>query len=313
MKRNRGSGKEQKMVVRDSFGKHERYTISSEELSVSVIDLGATVTDITFKGRKCVLAYADPADYEHNLSFLGAAVGRYANRIARSEITIDGVDYPLESNEGKNQLHGGPGTWSWKRWMAEILGADKVKFSFEAPDGENGFPGKMEASVTYTVTGSTLRLDFEGTTDKPTVYAPTTHIYFNLDGNSVLDTQMQINASSWLVVDGENIPTGTFAPCADAFDFTAPRKIGQAFDHCFILKGEDACKANAGGITLRLKTDLPGMQLYTGTFLPEPFGPYGGFAIEPEFYPDSPHHPDWPSPLLRPGEVSRKYAEYSFE
>ncbi len=301
------------MVTKDLFGEFQRFTLASKKLSVSVISIGAAVTDITFKGRKCALVYKDSADYGHNLSFLGAAVGRYANRIARSEITIDGVDYPLEPNEGKNQLHGGPGTWSWKPWMAEILTEDSVRFSIEAPDGENGFPGKMQASVTYTVRGSVLRLDFEGRTDRTTVFAPTTHIYFSLDGNSVLDTEMQIAASSWLEVDSELIPTGKLLPCEGIFDFSVLRRIGHDYDHCFVLDGEEACTARAGGVTLRLKTDFPGLQLYTGKHLGAPFGSNGGFAIEPEFFPDSPHHPEWPSPVLRPGETFRKYAEFSFE
>jgi aldose 1-epimerase len=301
------------MVKKDLFGNYERYTLSSAELSVSVINSGATVTDIRFRGRACALGYVDPAAYARNDSFLGAAVGRYANRIARAEIELDGQVYKLEANEGQNQLHGGPGTWAQLLWSAEILNDDSVRFSLVAPDGENGFPGTMHASVTYTVKGSALRLDFEGRTDKPTVFAPTTHIYFNLDGNNVLDTQMQIRASSWLPVDGQLIPTGVFAPCEGAFNFTILRQIRQDFDHCFVLDGEDACMAQAGGITLRLKTDLPGMQLYTGKHLGAPFGPNGGFAIEPEFFPDSPHHPEWPSPVLRPGETFRCYAEYRFE
>ena len=301
------------MIIKDTFGKYERFTLSSEELSVSVISIGATVTDIRFRGKACALHYDDPEAYTHNASFLGVAVGRYANRIARSEIELEGKTYRLAPNEGKNQLHGGPGTWAQKIWKPEILGDDSVRFSIEAPDGENGFPGTMQASVTYTVTGPSLRLDFEGTTDKTTVFAPTTHIYFNLDGNSVLETEMQIRASFWLKVDDELIPTGVFAPCEGAFDFSTSRKIGQDFDHCFVLDREEACTAQAGGLKLHLKTDLPGLQLYTGKHLGEPFGPSGGFAIEPEFFPDSPHHPEWPSPVLRPGETFRCYAEYRFE
>ncbi|MBO6014784.1 MAG: galactose mutarotase [Oscillospiraceae bacterium] len=300
------------MVRKDLFGEQERFTISSESLSVSVISTGAAVTDIRFCGKKCALGYDDPEKYAHNVSFLGAAVGRYANRIARSQITLDGREYSLTANEGINQLHGGPGTWAWKLWTSEILGEDSVRFSIEAPDGENGFPGTMQASVTYTVRDSALRLDFEGSTDKTTVFAPTTHIYFALDENSALETEMRISASSWLEVDSELIPTGKMLPCEGAFDFSALRKIGQDFDHCFVLNEEEACTVRAGGVTLRLKTDFPGLQLYTGKHLGSPFGSNGGFAVEPEFFPDSPHHPEWPSPVLRPGEIFRKYAEFTF-
>ena len=301
------------MVVKDTSAKYDRFEISSDEMSVSVITLGATVTDILFKGRHCALGYDSPDKYDDNPGYVGVIVGRYANRIGGSAFTLDGKRVELVPNEGKNQLHGGPDSWMKKVWEAEILSDNAVRFSHRAPDGENGFPGNMKASVTYTVTGSTLRLDFEGETEAPTVFAPTTHMYFNPEGGSILDCSMKINSSNWLQVDDRLIPTGEFMPCEGEFDFSSMRSIGRDYDHCFVLDSQDACTAECGDVKISLRTDFPAIQFYTGTWLGEPFGRNGGFAIEPEFYPDSPNRPEWPSPVLRPGESFKKFAEYIFE
>ena len=301
------------MVKRDESAKYERFEISSDVMSVSVITLGATVTDILFKGKHCALGYDLPDEYDANPGYVGVIVGRYANRIGGSCFTLDGKRYDLVPNEGKNQLHGGPDSWVKKVWEAEILSDSAVRFSYKAPDGENGFPGNMDASVTYTVTGNVLRLDFCGETDAPTVFAPTTHMYFNPSGGSILDCSMKIDSSNWLQVDDGLIPTGEFMPCKGEFDFSSMRRIGRDYDHCFVLDSQDACTADCGDVKISLKTDFPAMQFYTGTWLGEPFGRNGGFAIEPEFYPDSPNRPEWPSPVLRPGETFRRFAEYIFE
>ncbi len=301
------------MVTKDSSAKYDRYVISSEEMSVSVITLSAAVTDILFKGKHCALGFDTPEQYDDNPGYVGLIVGRYANRIGGSKFTLDGKEYLLTPNEGPNQLHGGPDSWVKRVWDAEILSDNAVRFSLSAPDGENGFPGNMTASVTYTVKGSTLRLDFEGETDAPTVFAPTTHMYFNPAGGSILNCSMQINAFGWLQVDEGLIPTGELMPCKGEFDFSSLRPIARDYDHCFVLASEDACTAECGDVRIRLRTDFPAMQFYTGTWLSEPFGRNGGFAIEPEFYPDSPNRPEFPSPVLRPGETFRKYAEYIFE
>ncbi len=300
------------MVTKDASAKYDRYVISSGELRVSVITLGAAVTDILFRERHCALGYGDPALYDDNPAFVGVIVGRYANRIGAARFRLDGEEYRLVPNEGENQLHGGPDSWVKKVWEAEILSEDSVRFSLSAPSGENGFPGNMKASVTYTVTGNALRLDFEGSTDAPTVFAPTTHMYFNPAEGSVLEYGMKMAASGWLQVDGGLIPTGEIMPCSGEFDFSSMRRIGRDYDHCFVLDSQDACTADCGDVKISLRTDFPAMQFYTGTWLGEPFGRNGGFAIEPEFYPDSPNHPEWPSPVLQPGEKFSRFAEYIF-
>ena len=301
------------MIEKVSFHGTDKYVICSGELSVSVMTLGATITEISFAGKNRVLAFERPEDYPASTAYLGATVGRYANRIAGSAITLDGVRYELTPNEGKNQLHGGPGTWAFREWKAEITGENSVRFEICGEDGENGFPGTMNASATFTVSGSSLRIDYRGITDKTTVFAPTNHAYFNLAGEgSVLNTVMKMNSSLYLQVDEENIPTGLALPCVGDFDFSSPRPIGRSFDHCFVVNSEEMLVAEAGGVRLTLHSDMPAVQLYTGDGLRDPLYPNAGFAIEPEFYPDSPNHPEWPSPVLRPGEEFHRYEELTF-
>ncbi len=302
------------MVLKQEFFGNQKYVIDSGALRVSVTDLGATVTGIEFVGRQMLLGYETAEGYINGGAYIGALVGRYANRIARAAFTLNGKKYELRKNEGDNQLHGGPNAFDKRRWQAEVLGENRVRFTIFSPDGDNGFPGNLTASVTYTVNGSTLRLDFEGDSDADTVFAPTSHMYFNLDGaENILNTQMQINCSGYLEVGDGLIPTGRICPPEREFDFSSLRPFARNFDHCFPLKGEDACTARAGDVEMRIKTDFPAIQLYTAGALGEPFGPNRGFAIEPEFYPDSPNRPEFPTTTLKAGEHFHRYAEYGFK
>ena len=170
------------MVSKQEFSANEKYVICSGNLRVEIADLGATVTGIAFRGRPVLLGYETPEEYLTGSAYLGALVGRYANRIAGAAFHLNGKRYALLKNEGENQLHGGPNAFDKRRWQAEILEENSVRFTLFSPDGDNGFPGNLTASVTYTVSGGTLRLDFEGDSDADTVFAPTSHMYFNLDG-----------------------------------------------------------------------------------------------------------------------------------
>ena len=291
----------------------ETYIISSPRLQVSVMTLGATVTSIRFDGRETVLGYGSVEEYRKGTSYIGAIVGRYANRIAGARFAMDGKVVQLVPNEGVNQLHGGPEAFDRRIWQAEILDESAVRFSLRSPDGDNGYPGNLTASVTYTVRDATLRLDFAGDCDRDTVFAPTSHIYFDLGGEgSVLENRLQINADSYVPVDGHGIPTGSARPAEGEFDFRAPRKIGRDYDHCFVLNGPAACRVWAGKLQMELRTDYPALQLYTGSALAPPHRKNQGLALEPEFPPDSPNRRDFPSPVLRRGEHFCKYAEYTF-
>ena len=300
------------MVKTTIFGAYRLFVLESEELRVSVTELGATVTAVDYRGRRVGLGYERAEDYLAHDAYLGAIVGRFANRIGGGRFPLGGRTVELDRNEKGNTLHGGADSWDRRIWSGRVEGESAV-FTLLSPDGDRGFPGNLTARVRYTVTGGELRIDFEGETDADTVFAPTSHMYFNLRGKgSVLGMEMQIGARGVLEVDGALIPTGRILPAEGDFDFSSPRPIARSYDHAFVLEGTRACEASDGRVRLTLETDFPALQFYTGDWLGEPFGARGGFAVEPEFYPDAPNHPDFPSALLRPGETFRRYALYRF-
>lgn len=299
------------MIEKRDFGGYAQYILDSDSLSVSVTELGATVTGIRFKDRERILSYDKAEDYLTKAKFICTFVGRYANRIGKARFSLNGKEYILPANEGQNQLHGGPDAYDRRRWRSEVKGG-AVRFELDSPDGDGGFPGNLTAAVTYSVEGSTLRMDFEGVCDADTVYAPTSHMYFALNGGSCLDYVLQINAGRYVEVDGELIPTGRLLPTEGAFDFNTPRPIGQNYDHCFVLDSTHACTVKAENVTLEVHTDFPAVQIYTGSKLKAPFVPNSALAIEPEFLPDSPNHPDFPSTVLKAGENFHRYMEFKF-
>ena len=191
------------MIQLSDFYGYSMYTISSDTLSVSVMSLGATVTRLVYRGRNVVVSLKTPDDYLQDTSYLGAIVGRYANRIAGGRFPLNGKTVQVEQNEGRNHLHGGSVGFHKRIWAAECLGEQAVRFTLHTPDGDAGYPGELTMHVTYRVEGSRLFLDFEGISTKDTILAPTTHMYFNLGGTeSILGTTLQINASRWIPVDG---------------------------------------------------------------------------------------------------------------
>lgn len=197
------------MIQLSDFYGYSMYTISSDTLSVSVMSLGATVTKLAYLGRNVVVSLKTPDDYLQDTSYLGAIVGRYANRIAGGRFPLNGKTVQVEQNEGRNHLHGGSVGFHQRVWQAACLGENAVRFTLCTPDGDAGYPGALTMHVTYRVEGSRLFLDFEGVSTKDTILAPTTHMYFNLGGTeSILGTTLQINAGRWIPVDGELIPTG---------------------------------------------------------------------------------------------------------
>ena len=182
------------MIQKSDFFGYDSFTISSERLSVRVMTLGATVIDFRFDGRPVALRFETAQEYLDSDAYLGAIVGRYANRIGGARFTLNGKTYELPANEGKNQLHGGKNSYDRRIWDAEVCGDSAVRFRLFSPDGDNGYPGNLSIAVTYTVAGDRMRIDFEGDCDADTYFAPTTHLYFNLGGApTVLDTRLWIN------------------------------------------------------------------------------------------------------------------------
>lgn len=309
--------------------------------------LAVNVPDREGKVENVALSYGNPADYMADGPCLGKTPGRYANRIARGAMTVDGKPFSLPVNNGPNHLHGGPEGFQNREWTIEEQSADTVRFTLESPDGEMGYPGNLKATVTYRWTDDdTLSIEYEATTDAPTVVNLTNHAYWNLDGadaGSVLDHNLKIRASRYLPTDETLIPLPE-APApveGTPMDFREWRRVGdriledfpalrygKGYDACWCLdSASDELAVAAVQLTsdrtarlLEVFTDQPGVQIYTGNWLDgspcnrsgRSYKDYEGIAIEAQGFPDAPNRPDFPSQLLRPGEVYRRHILYRF-
>ncbi len=316
-------------------------------LQVSVLTYGATLQAIQFREKDMILGYDCLQDYlEGKGSYQGATVGRYANRIAGGRFSLNGVEYTLACNDGKNHLHGGNAGFDKKVWTSQVLSdgdAPAVRLSIVSEDGEEGYPGRLDVAVTMTVTAeNVLRLAYEARSDKDTVVNLTNHAYFNLngwDGGDIRDTKLTVYADSITEADEGLIPTGRLLPVEGTpFDFRNGKAIGEALDadhpqilcaggidHNFVL-GTDRSRRHAvhavsprSGIELDCYTDLPGIQIYTANALNETAGKGGvklyknqGFCLETQFFPDSPNRQAFPSAALKAGELFASVTEYAF-
>ncbi|MFF9160577.1 aldose epimerase family protein [Streptomyces longwoodensis] len=305
-----------------------RWTLERAGTRVRVLSYGGIVQSVEVPDRdgrtaNVVLGFADLDGYrDHPEPFLGALIGRYANRIARARFELDGVRYALEPNGPPNSLHGGSRGFDKRVWDVEPV-EHGLRLSRVSPDGEEGFPGRLEVTATYTLDASgALRFAYEAVTDAPTVVNLTNHSYFNLAGSgTATGHELRLAASRYTPVDADLIPTGDLAPVADTrFDFLTSRKLGAGYDHNYVLdKGVTAAAEEvaelhdpASGRVLTVATTEPGLQLYTGDHLPAPFTPGEGVALETQHFPDSPNRPAFPSTVLRPGEVYRSETVYGF-
>ncbi|MCX5396793.1 aldose epimerase family protein [Streptomyces sp. NBC_00102] len=308
----------------------ERWTLERDGSRVRLLTYGAIVQSVEVPDRdgtagEIVLGLPDLAGYTTYASpFFGAVCGRYANRIGGASFTLDGRTHRLTANEGPNQLHGGARGFDKRVWEArEVDGG--VELRLVAEDGEEGFPGRLAVSVTYTLEpGGSLRIGYRATTDAPTVVNLTNHTYWNLAGagtGSALGHELRIAAGRITPVDDASLPTGELAPVdGTRFDFRTPKPVGPAYDHNYVLDtpgglAEVAAELyDAGsGRALTVRTTEPGIQLYTADHLGDgPFVPSAGIALETQHFPDSPNRPDFPSTVLRPGEEYVSTTEYGF-
>jgi len=286
-------------------------------------------------------------DYQQYRPFFGSLVGRFANRIARGRFVLDGVEYRLAINNGVNALHGGLKGFDQVLWEAEPVEYEHsagVRLSYHSPDGEEGYPGNLDVTVIYKLTDDNeLVIDYTATTDKATHVNMTNHTFWNLAGaqaGSILDHRLWINSLSYLPTDDGLIPTGDIAAVyrtplefrgksigQDIAKITDPKYNG-GYDHCYVLPAHQKnvlveCAfvyEPVSGRSMRVYTTEPGFQLYTGNFLDGtiPCGTYrygkqSAFCIEAQHYPDSPNRPEFPSTLLKPGEVYRQKTVYRFD
>lgn len=293
--------------------------------------------------RDVVLGFDDPRRYLQGHPYFGSVVGRYANRIAGAAVEIDGQRYPLVANDGRNCLHGGKRGLSWVDWTPyreRSTSAPEVSLRYASPGGDEGFPGRVLFEVTYALTAQdALQIDWTAATDSPTFVNLTHHAYWNLAGEGdVLQHQLQLFASRYLPVDRELLPTGELRAVQDTpMDFRSAAAIGArlhvqdpqlhrargGYDHCWVLDHPSLAARlvePASGRVLEVSTTQPGIQLYTGNQLDGslhgkrgvPYGKYAGLCLETQHFPDSPHHPDFPSTLLRPGAPWHHVVSYRF-
>ena len=319
---------------------------------VELSTLGAGVVEIGVPDREgnlanVALSYANPADYIADGPCLGKCPGRYANRIARGHLEVDGKTYSLAINNGPNALHGGPEGFQNQIWNAREL-EDGVEFTYRSADGEEHYPGNLDVKATYRWSDdNVLTLSFEAVSDVDTVVNLTNHSYFNLDGadaGSVLAHEMKMAAAGWLPTDDTLIPTGEIHSVENTpmdflewkalgrdikADFPA-LKYGKGYDNCWTIDGwepgrmsENAVqlRSAASGRTLTVDSDQPGVQIYTGNWLAgsplnksgRSYNDYEGVAIEMQGFPDAPNKPQFPTQLLRRGETYRRTIRFAFK
>ncbi|MEU6347994.1 aldose epimerase family protein [Streptomyces sp. NPDC047072] len=304
-----------------------RWTLERAGVRVRILSYGGIVQSVEVPDRDgrtadVVLGFADLDGYlEHPGPYLGALIGRYANRIAGARFELDGLTYALAPNNAPNSLHGGENGFDKRVWDVAPV-EHGVRLSRVAVHGEEGFPGRLEVVVTYTLDASgALRTAYEAVTDAPTLVNLTNHSYFNLAGSgNAGGHELRIAASRFTPVDADLIPTGVEEVEGGRFDFRQGRKVGAGYDHNFVLdKGITSGPVEvaelhdpASGRVLTVATTEPGLQLYTADHLPEPFAPGDGIALETQHFPDSPNRPEFPSTVLRPGQTYRSETVYGF-
>jgi len=327
------------------------YTLTNQNgMQVAIATYGGTVINLITPDRAghmgdVALGFGTIQPYFTQTAYFGALIGRYANRIAKGRFTLDGKTYKLAINNAPNTLHGGLKGFDKQLWTAEVLSQNPptVRFSRLSPDGEEHFPGNLTISVTYTLTNrDELRLQYVAQTDKPTVLNLTSHTYFNLSGagnGTILNHQIRIHASRFTPVDANLIPTGKIQDVAGTpMDLRKWTTIGTnlqavggnpvGYDHNYVL---DRCPVvrpclaaevydPSSGRFMKVYTDQPGIQFYTGNFLDgtlkgkrgKIYHEHDAFCLETQHFPDAPNHPAFPSTILRPGETFRSTTIYKF-
>jgi aldose 1-epimerase len=324
------------------------FTLSnSENVTVKITNYGGIITslmtpDKNGKTADIVLGFNTLQEYQAGSPFFGALVGRYGNRIADAKFVLNGKEFKLASNDGKNHLHGGMVGFDKVVWDAEPINKSNevaVKLTYNSKDGEEGYPGNLFITVTYLLNDQNeLTITYEAKTDKSTVVNLTQHSYFNLAGEgsgNVLEHEMMINADRYTVTDKELIPTGELRTVkSTALDFTKSKTIGIGFnqnnggfdDNFVVIKDHDGMTLAAkvheltSGRSMEVYTTQPGIQLYTGNGLDgtlkgksgKSYGQYSGFCLETQHFPDSPNQPSFPTTVLNPGETYIQVTIYKF-
>ena len=321
------------------------FTLTSGEVEAQITNYGGIVTSLKVpdaKGEKgdIVHGFETLDGYLGKQPYFGCIVGRFANRISGARFTLDGKEYPLAKNDGENSLHGGLRGFDKVLWDAEAKG-DSLKLTYLSRDGEEGYPGNLKATVTYSLKGSEFSIDYEATTDKPTVLNLTNHTYFNLScGGDILGHELTLDADYFTPAGKGLIPTGEVRSVAGTpMDFRQPNRVGAriesrheqlvcggGYDCNWVVNGEAGRLRRAATVrdpvscrAFVVLTTQPGIQFYTGNFLDGTLRGKGrvytrrsGLCLETQHYPDSPNQPGFPSSVLRPGEKYHEKTVFRF-
>lgn len=311
--------------------KVDRLTLQGGGLTAQLLTLGATLQDLRMEGvdHPLILGCPDPADYLDGGLYMGAIVGRTANRIGGARFVLDGREYRTDPNfRARHTLHGGSRGTHWHLWTIEEVRDDRATLSLTLPDGDMGFPGTLGIRADIALRDQALILDLRAEADAPTPCNLAFHGYVNLDGGGdVRGHRLRVAADRYLPVDGDLIPLGDTAPVQGTrFDFRQGRTIAPGeYDHNLCLSdGPVAPRVVAeltgrSGIRMQVATDQPGLQVYDGAHFcglagleGRRYGPFAGVALETQGWPDAPNRPGFPDSILRPGQVYRHHAAYRF-
>ena len=314
------------------------YTISGGKLKAAITDLGATLVSLWVDGTDVVLGYDDASGYLNNDGFLGAVVGRNANRVENSRFPLNGETVQLTPNEGTTNLHSGPKPYNIRMWKVEAHTDSSIRLGLLSPDGDQGFPGEAKITVTYTIEKDALVITYDAVSDKDTVFNFTNHAYFNLAGEAAtgkaMDQVLQMPCEVFNPDDAANIPTGEMRSVEGTpFDFRQPKALGKdigadyeplhlqgGYDHNFVVNA-DPCAVLTdpeSGRTMAVSTDCPGVQIYTANFLDVVgknglhYGKRSGVCLETQFAPNSVNHPEWPQPFTKAGHPYHSITKFQF-
>jgi aldose 1-epimerase len=312
----------------------ESIRLAAGNLEFELLTYGAILRRLVFpvRGtrRDCFLHFATLAEYERDRAYVGPVVGRFGNRIANSRFTLDGREHVVTANEGANHLHGGLVGFGKRVWRIVDAGDDRATLAYRSPAGEEGYPGTLDATISYELAADTLRISLSAVTDAPTPVNLTYHPYFNINTHEpATDMQLRIPAAHYLPVRSGLIPTGERALVAGTpFDFRTTRRLappvlatheqlgyGGGYDHCWVLDAAADCACEltsaSGDATLVMSGSGPGLQFYNGQFLSRAHPSLGsGVILEPQGLPNAPNEPDFPDSVVRPGETWRARIEY---
>ena len=313
----------------------EAVRLECGEMSAEILTYGATlrslnVPDVNGAPVDVVLGYNSLEDYTSRSGRLGATIGRFANRISGASFPLGGKVYGVTMNRGKHHIHGGNRGFDKRVWDIASMKDDSVTLHLTSPDGDEGYPGKLDAELTYILTEKSLRLEYLAQSDSDTVCSLTNHSYFNLGGTgTVEDHTVALPLERYTEADSEGIPTGRILPAEGFYDLSSPAVIGDrlkegSYDVNYLLDAKGTCAlayCPRTGVHMKVDTDMPALQFYTAGGLKEGtpgkngavYGRFSGMCFETQFCPDSPNRPEFPSCVLREGEEYRHTTVFSFE